>query len=308
MYKVFIDGKEGTTGLKIFERFKNRNDIQILNISDELRKNTEERLKKIKESDVTFLCLPDAASKEIAELTNDINSKIIDASTAFRCDDKWAYGLPELSDDYRNKIKSYKRIANPGCHATGAISIVNPLMKNSVISDDYPLTITSLTGYSGGGKSMIADYENPHDKELDAPRLYGLTQKHKHLPEIVKHGLLTKNPIFLPIVAPYYAGMLVTIGIINEKTVFKLKDIYEIFLEQYKNSNFVKVSELGTEPSMLGSNTLAEKDYMKLFIIGNDERFTISAQFDNLGKGASGSAIQCMNIALGIDETKGLYL
>ncbi|MGF6907408.1 N-acetyl-gamma-glutamyl-phosphate reductase [Fusobacterium sp. PH5-44] len=307
MYKVFIDGKEGTTGLKISERFQNRSDIQILNISDELRKNTEERLKKIKESDITFLCLPDVASKEIAELAHDIDSKIIDASTAFRCDDNWAYGLPELSDDYCNKIKSYKRIANPGCHATGAISIINPLIKNDVISKDYPLTITSLTGYSGGGKSMIADYDSPHDKELDAPRLYGLSQKHKHLPEIIKHGLLTKSPIFLPIVAPYYAGMLVTIGIVNEKNNLKLKDIYEIFIEQYKYSTFIKVVELGSEPSMLGSNTLAEKDYLKLFIAGNDERFTISAQFDNLGKGASGSAIQCMNIALGIDEKKGLY-
>ena len=307
MYKVFIDGKEGTTGLKIVERFQGRNDIHILEISDELRKDPQERLKKIKESDVTFLCLPDKASIEIVELAKDIDSKIIDASTAFRCDETWAYGFPELSEDYLEKIKSSKRIANPGCHAIGSISILNPLIKAGVIADEYPITITSLTGYSGGGKAMISDYENEHDAELDAPRLYGLNQNHKHLPEIVKHGVLKKEPIFLPIVAPYYAGMLVTVGVENIKGNLKLTDIYDLYKEQYKNSNVVTVADLGVS-AMIGANTFSGKDNMKIFITGNDERFVISSQYDNLGKGASGSAVQCMNIALGIDETKGLYL
>jgi len=304
MFKVFIDGKEGTTGLRILERFKLRDDIEVLEISEELRKNPEERVKKIKESDVTFLCLPDAASKEIVQLSAGTNAVIIDASTAFRCDDSWAYGLPELSSAYLEKLKKAKKISVPGCHASGAIAVIAPLVLNDVVGKDFPFVISSLTGYSGGGKKMIAEYENPHDPELDAPRIYGLGQTHKHLPEITKHCQLTVSPIFMPIVAPYYAGMLTSIGIIRPK--LSLAETHALYLKHYAGQDFVRVAPLSETPAMLGSNTLAGKDDLKIYICGNDERITIHAQFDNLGKGASGAAIQCMNIALGLDPKKGL--
>ena len=307
MFKVFIDGQHGTTGLRIFERFAKREDIEILSISEEARKDVNERLKKIEESDVTFLCLPDDASKEIAAAAKDTKTIIIDASTAFRCDDNWAYGLPELGPSYLEGVKTNKRIANPGCHATGSITVIAPLVAAGLITDDYPLTITSLTGYSGGGKKMITDYENSHDKELDAPRIYALGQAHKHLPEIIKHCKLKQAPIFLPIVAPYYAGMLVTVGFVNKQGK-TLQDVQNIFEEFYKGQTFVKVSPLGSTPAMLGSNNLFGKDYLKIFVCGNNERVTVSSQFDNLGKGASGAAIESMNIALGLDPTKGLDL
>ncbi|MDR3259576.1 MAG: N-acetyl-gamma-glutamyl-phosphate reductase [Fusobacteriaceae bacterium] len=307
MFKVFIDGKEGTTGLRILDRFGSRDDITVLEISDDLRKDKNERVKKINESDITFLCLPDDASKEIVELTNGTKAKIIDASTAFRCDDDWAYGLPELSKNYLEKVKNFNKISVPGCHASGSIAIIAPLISNNIVEKNYPFTITSLTGYSGGGKKMIAEYENPHTIELDAPRVYGLNQKHKHLPEIKKHCNLETDPIFLPIVAPYYAGMLVTVGIINKKNI-SLKDIHEIYKNFYKDQDFIKVIDLPDIPTMLSSNILAKKDYMKIFVCGNDDRITIHSQFDNLGKGASGAAIECMNIALGLSSTKGLDL
>jgi N-acetyl-gamma-glutamyl-phosphate reductase len=305
MYKVFIDGQHGTTGLRIYERFAQREDIEVLAINESERKDVNARLKKIEESDVTFLCLPDAASKEVAAAAKDTDTIIIDASTAFRCDDNWAYGLPELGPEYLAGVKNNKRIANPGCHATGSITVIAPLVKSGLIPADYPITITSLTGYSGGGKQMIADYENPHDKELDAPRIYALGQAHKHLAEIVKHCKLQAAPIFLPIVAPYYAGMLVTVGFIN-KTGKILEDVHTIFSEFYKNQKFVQVAPLNETPKMLGSNNLFGKDYLKIYICGNDERITVSSQFDNLGKGASGAAIESMNIALGLDPAKGL--
>ena len=305
MFKVFIDGQHGTTGLRIFERFATRNDIEVIQIDEQERKDINVRLRKIEASDVTFLCLPDDASKEIAKAAKDLDTIIIDASTAFRCDDNWAYGLPELGSQYLEAIKTNKRIANPGCHATGSIMTIAPLVATELIPPDYPLTITSLTGYSGGGNKMIFDYENPHDRELDAPRIYALSQAHKHLPEIVKHCKLKVSPIFLPIVAPYYAGMLVTVGFLN-KTGKTVEDVYEIFREFYKDQAFVRIVPLDHTPAMLGSNNLFGKDYLKIFICGNDERITVSAQFDNLGKGASGAAIESMNIALGLDPTKGL--
>ena len=307
MYKVFIDGREGTTGLRIAERLAQRKDIELLSIKEELRKDVQERLKLINASDVTFLCLPDDASKEIVAAAKDSTTKIIDASTAFRCDDNWAYGFPELSAAYLKRIQTYNRIANPGCHASGSIAVIAPLVANDIVGNDYPFTITSLTGYSGGGKKMIAEYENPHDKEVDAPRLYALGQTHKHLPEIKKHCRLKINPIFLPIVAPYYAGMLVTVGIEN-KSGKTLQEIHALFEGYYGAQEMVKVAPLAETPKMLGSNTLADKDSMKIFVCGNDERITVSSQFDNLGKGASGAAIQCMNIALGLDPKEGLDL
>lgn len=305
MYKVFIDGKEGTTGLRIFDRLAQRDDIEILTISDELRKDVNERIKMINASDVTFLCLPDTASKEIAEAAKDAKAIIIDASTAFRCADDWAYGFPELGENFLKGLQANNRIANPGCHASGSIAVIAPLVTGKIVANDYPFTITSLTGYSGGGKKMIAEYENPHDYEVDAPRIYALGQAHKHLPEIKKHCNLAQDPIFLPIVAPYYAGMLVTVGIIN-KSGKSLEDIHKLFCDFYAGKDFVQVAPLSETPKLLGSNTLEGKDYMKIFVCGNDERVTIHSQFDNLGKGASGAAIECMNIALGLDAKKGL--
>ena len=305
MYKVFIDGREGTTGLRIFERFAQRDDIEVISISEELRKDPQERLKKINNSDVTFLCLPDAASKEIAVIAENSSAIIIDASTAFRCDDNWAYGFPELGADYLTRLKNMNRIAVPGCHASGSIAVIAPLVVQKLVAADYPFTLTSLTGYSGGGKKMIAEYTAEHAREVDAPRIYGLGQAHKHLPEIKKHCHLAVAPVFLPIVAPYYAGMLVTVGLVN-KTGKSLEQLHAAYVDFYHNQEFIKVMPLGSEGKMLGSNTLEGKDYMRIYLCGNNERVTVHAQFDNLGKGASGAAIECMNIALGLDAKKGL--
>lgn len=307
MFKVFIDGGEGTTGLRLAQRLKQRSDIELLTISSDLRKNLDARLEKIDLADVAFLCLPDAASREVAEAAKNCDTRIIDTSTAFRCDPDWAYGFPELGPRYLHAIQSSRRISNPGCHATGSIAVLAPLMKAGLIEKTGLYTLTSLTGYSGGGKKMIASYENLHDKELDAPRIYSLGQKHKHLPEILKYTGLEQSPIFLPIVAPYYAGMLVTAGFLMP-TDLSLAAIRKLYQDFYRDQAFITVETSEEQPKMLGSNTLAGKDNMKIYICGNEERFTVSAQFDNLGKGASGAAIENMNIAMGLDPATGLEL
>lgn len=307
MFKVFIDGGEGTTGLRLAQRLKQRSDIELLTISSDLRKNLDARLEKIDLADVAFLCLPDAASREVAEAAKNCDTRIIDTSTAFRCDLDWAYGFPELGPRYLHAIQSSRRISNPGCHATGSIAVLAPLVKAGLIEKTGLYTLTSLTGYSGGGKKMIASYENLHDKELDAPRIYSLGQKHKHLPEILKYTGLEQSPIFLPIVAPYYAGMLVTAGFLMP-TDLSLSAIRKLYHDFYRDQAFITVETSEEQPKMLGSNTLAGKDNMKIYICGNEERFTVSAQFDNLGKGASGAAIENMNIAMGLDPATGLEL
>ncbi|WP_317302706.1 N-acetyl-gamma-glutamyl-phosphate reductase [Acidaminococcus timonensis] len=307
MFKVFIDGGEGTTGLRLAQRLKQRSDIELLTISSDLRKNLDARLEKIDLADVAFLCLPDAASREVAEAAKNCDTRIIDTSTAFRCDPDWAYGFPELGPRYLHAIQSSHRISNPGCHATGSIAVLAPLVKAGLIEKTGLYTLTSLTGYSGGGKKMIASYENLHDKELDAPRIYSLGQKHKHLPEILKYTGLEQSPIFLPIVAPYYAGMLVTAGFLMP-TDLSLSAIRKLYQDFYRDQAFITVETSEEQPKMLGSNTLAGKDNMKIYICGNEERFTVSAQFDNLGKGASGAAIENMNIAMGLDPATGLEL
>ena len=256
---------------------------------------------------MAFLCLPDAASREVAEAAKNCDTRIIDTSTAFRCDPDWAYGFPELGPRYLHAIQSSRRISNPGCHATGSIAVLAPLVKAGLIEKTGLYTLTSLTGYSGGGKKMIASYENLHDKELDAPRIYSLGQKHKHLPEILKYTGLEQSPIFLPIVAPYYAGMLVTAGFLMP-TDLSLSAIRKLYQDFYRDQKFITVETSEEQPKMLGSNTLAGKDNMKIYICGNEERFTVSAQFDNLGKGASGAAIENMNIAMGLDPATGLEL
>lgn len=307
MYNVFIDGREGTTGLQIYDRLMSRRDIRLLSIPEELRKDTEARKERIDRADIVFLCLPDAAAKEAVSLCQNPNTKIIDASTAHRTAEGWAYGFPELSCDFRSAVAKEKRIANPGCHASGFISLVYPLVKEGLVSPDYPFVAHSVTGYSGGGKKMIASYEAPErDKELDSPRQYGLTLSHKHLPEMTKICALSHAPVFNPIVADYYCGMCVTVPLYAELmkvklTPQKLADFYRGF---YAGAKFISVDD--APHSFLGANHLAGSNRMEIFIGGNAEQLLLCSRFDNLGKGASGAAVQNMNIALGFDEETGL--
>ena len=310
--KIYIDGSEGTTGLRIFERMAGREDIELLTIDPALRKDTSERKKLINASDITFLCLPDAAAKEAVSLIDNDNTRIIDASTAHRTADGWAFGFPELSIAHREAIATGKRVANPGCHATGFISIAYPLVKADVIASDEQLSCFSLTGYSGGGKKMIAQYEGEaRDAALDSPRPYGLTQQHKHLPEMQKIAGLSKPPIFTPIVADYYAGMLVGIPLGADQLhgTKTLAGLHECLSDAYAGQKLVHVLPLGTQADaggFLAANARGGWDGLELIITGNDERMTVFALFDNLGKGASGAAIQSMNLMIGCDEAKGL--
>lgn len=311
--KVFIDGKEGTTGLKIFERFANRNDLEILEITEEKRKDPVEKAKMINASDYTFLCLPDAAAVESAALCTNPNTVIIDASTAHRTNPAWAYGFPELDKSFREKIATSKRIANPGCYASGSIAILYPLVKSGILPKDYPVVIHAVSGYSGAGKKAIAQYEaEGRNPELDSPRLYALTQQHKHLPEIKIISGLDFEPVFNPYVCDYFQGMTVTVGLHSRLLSKKVtaKDVWEMFLKHYEGSRFVKVAGFmgeGTLPEQfIPANTLANTNDMQIFVYGNDDRIMVTTRFDNLGKGASGAAVQCFNISLGIDEGTGL--
>ncbi len=310
MTKVFIDGREGTTGLRITERLSARADIELLLIDEALRKDPEARREMISKSDVTFLCLPDAAAKEAVAMAPE-TVKIIDASTAHRTLPGWAYGFAELSDAHRNAIATGNRIAVPGCHASGFNSLVYPMIKSGLMSADYPVVCHSVTGYSGGGKKMIAQYQDENrEEELKSPRQYGLTQMHKHLKEMKAIPGLAMEPIFNPIVADYYAGMVVTVPVFTSLLKGKptLAAIRELFIEHYKGQQMVKVIEGEEAPGFLGANNLAGRDIMEILITGNDERVLLTSRFDNLGKGASGAAVQCMNITLGLDETTGLVI
>ncbi|MCR4690611.1 MAG: N-acetyl-gamma-glutamyl-phosphate reductase [Lachnospiraceae bacterium] len=311
--KVFIDGSEGTTGLRIHERISQRDDIELLTISPDLRKDPAARKELINASDITFLCLPDAAAKESVSLVENENVVIIDASTAHRTCEGWAYGLPELSEKHRSAIRSGKRIAVPGCHASGFISLVYPMVAGGFMPSDYPASAFSLTGYSGGGKKMIASYEaEDKSKDLYAPREYALTQQHKHLKEMQKITGLDRAPLFSPIVDDYYSGMVVTVPLYTDL----LKDadpdkIRNFFTEYYKGEKFITVAQADDEVAATGflsGNSLSGYDGMKIYITGNEDRILLTSQFDNLGKGASGAAMQCMNIVLGCDEAKGLNL
>lgn len=311
MKKVFIDGKDGTTGLKIFKRFENRNDIELLLIDSDKRKDTKERARLINESDITFLCLPDAASIEAVSLVENSNTKIIDTSTAHRTLSDWAYGFAELSREHREKIEISNRIAVPGCYASGFNSIVYPLVHSGFIDKDYDIVCYALSGYTGAGKKGIAQYEDSsRDAELDSPRLYALTQEHKHLKEMKTISGLSKKPIFSPIICDYPQGMVVSVPLYTDRMSKKytIQDIYEMFAEHYGNSDIVKVRRPGYTQGMIGSNQFANRDDMEIEINGNEDRILITSRFDNLGKGASGAAIQCMNIAMGIDEKTGLNI
>lgn len=307
MIKVFIDGKEGTTGLKIFERLESRQDLEILTLREEFRKDRDARREMINQADVVFLCLPDAASMEAVSLCENENVKIIDASTAHRTHPDWAYGFPELSRKYREKIRSSKRIAVPGCHASGFISLVYPLIAGKIVEPDYPFVSHSVTGYSGGGKKMIAEYEaEDRSIALESPRQYALTQKHKHLPEMMYVCGLRYAPIFNPIVADYFNGMCVTVPLharlMNKK--MSVSELKSYFAEYYASQNFVKI--IDENEIYLAANTYAGTNQMRIIVDGNDERIVLASVFDNLGKGASGAAVQCMNIAFGLDERVSL--
>lgn len=312
--KIFIDGSEGTTGLRIYERFEGRDDVELLKISSELRKDVNERKRLINESDITFLCLPDAAARESVSLVENDHVRIIDTSTAHRTEEGWAYGFAELSHAHRDAIKNGKRIAVPGCYATGFISLVYPMIAKEIMPADYPVSAFGLSGYSGAGKKVIAAYEaDDRPVDFDAPREYALTQQHKHLKEMQKITGLTKTPLFSPIICDYYSGMVMSVPLYTDmlngsQTV---ESVHKMFSEFYAGEKFIKVMPLDAEAgegNMLAGNACSGWDGLRIFITGNEERIVLSSQFDNLGKGASGAAIQCLNIMLGCEEDKGLQL
>lgn len=305
MTKVFIDGSAGTTGLRIHERIETRADIELISIAPELRKDINARREAINSADVAFLCLPDAASIEAVSLVES-NVAVIDTSTAHRCDEDWVYGFAELG--LREEIKNTKRLANPGCHASGFIVLVQPLVKAGLISPDTALSCFSVTGYSGGGKKMIGEYEADERPEaFYSPRQYGLSQQHKHLREMVKLCGLETAPVFCPIVADYYSGMCVTVPLFRKDLRGSAEDIRTLYRQLY-NGRIVHYDESGDEAGLLAANALSGRDDMQVTVTGNEERILLVSRFDNLGKGASGAAIQNMNIILGVDETTGLEL
>jgi N-acetyl-gamma-glutamyl-phosphate reductase len=307
--KIFIDGSAGTTGLRIRERLSAREDISIIQLPEEKRKDINARKEAINSADIAFLCLPDAAAIEAVSLLNNDNTVIIDTSTAHRTNPSFAYGFPELSSSFYEKIKISKRIAVPGCHASGFIALIYPLIEKGIISPDALLSATSLTGYSGGGKQMIADYNENKTKLLSAPRQYGISQNHKHLPEMTYITGISNKPAFLPIVANFYSGMEVSIPIFKEMLQgdFGIDDIKKTYKEKYKGP-VVFYKENSDEGGFLSAAAYSGKDSMEISVFGNEDRILLTARYDNLGKGASGAAVECMNIVLGVDETKGLEI
>jgi len=301
--KVYIDGKEGTTGLQIYDRLSARDDIELLLIDEEKRKDIDERKKLINAADLVFLCLPDAAAIESVSLIENENTRVIDASTAHRTNPAWDYGFPELSAQHRANIIKSKRVANPGCHASGFISSVYPLVKLGVIPADQPVCAYSLTGYSGGGKKLIAEYEDPdRDPRHDSHRIYGTNLKHKHLPEMQKVCGLNVPPVFSPILGDFYKGMATTILLPDVNAA----QVQEKLAAWYEGQTFVSVAPLGGDESVIYASTLAGTNQLRLIVCGHEGQTTVTALFDNLGKGASGAAVQNMNLMLGFDETATL--
>lgn len=303
MFKVFIDGSAGTTGLRIREMLGKRTDISLISLPEQLRKDVSARKEAINASDVTFLCLPDDAAREAVLLVENPDTVVIDASTAHRTAAGWAYGFPELSAAHRAAIAQGKRIANPGCYASGFIALVYPLVKAGLVAPDYPFVCHAVSGYSGAGKKGIAEYEAENRPPLyDTPRLYALSLSHKHLPEMKAVCGLSRTPVFNPYVCDYYCGMTVNVPLFADLLVKKTAaaDIRALLAEHYAESAFISVGE--EESGYISANTLNETNRMEILVNGNDERILLTARFDNLGKGASGAAIQNMNIALGLDE------
>lgn len=306
MHKIFIDGSAGTTGLRIRERLCERKDLELLLLPNALRKDSAARREMLNKSDVSFLCLPDQAAREAVSLIDNPDTVVIDTSTAHRTADGWTYGMPELTG-LREQLMSATRIANPGCHASGFIALIRPLVELGIIQKDSALSCFSLTGYSGGGKKMIAEYEaEDRDPLFDAPRIYALTQAHKHLPEMKQICKLDKEPVFSPIVADYYSGMEVSVPVTRDILSASLKDIQTAYRDYYK-SGLIRYDD-STEDGLISASAFSGRDDMVVAAYGNDDRVTLVARFDNLGKGASGAAIQNMNIRLGLDEAEGLVI
>ncbi len=308
MKKVFIDGSAGTTGLRIYERLSAREDVEILSLPEEKRKDVAARKQMINSADVVFLCLPDDAARESVSLVENPDTVIIDASTAHRTLPDWAYGFPELSKGFEDRLLSSKRIAVPGCHASGFIALVYPLIEAGLLEKDTLLSCHSITGYSGGGKKMIAEYKaDGRNGLLDAPRQYALGQQHKHLKEMKAIAGLDNAPIFCPIVSDFYSGMTVTVPIFASQIKGSVADIKAVYKAKY-NSEIVRFEESVDENGFISGKAFSEKDVMRVTVAGNDERILLIACYDNLGKGASGAAIECMNLAIGADRCKGLAL
>ena len=305
MTKVFIDGSAGTTGLRIYERLGNRSDLELMILPDALRKDPAARAEMLNSADIAFLCLPDQAAREAVSLVTSPNTVVIDTSTAHRTNPDWAYGFAELTGK-RAAVQASHRIANPGCHASGFVSLIAPLVENGLLKADAKLSCFSLTGYSGGGKNMIADYESPdRNPLLKGPRQYGLTQAHKHLPEMMKICGLDNAPVFCPVVGDFYSGMEVTVPIFASDLKGGIEEIKNLY-KSYYSSGLVKFAEEADPDGMLSAAAFSGRDDMSVSVYGNDDRIILVSRFDNLGKGASGAAIQNMNIVLGIDESTGL--
>lgn len=312
--KVFVDGQEGTTGLEINGRLQGRDDIELLKISPEKRKDINERKKFINEADILFLCLPDDAAREAVSLVENENTRIIDASTAHRTNDGWAYGLPELSREHREKIAASKRVAVPGCYATGFNALMYPLVKAGIVPADYPVTCHAVSGYSGGGKKRIAEYASadPADEAIRSPRFYALALRHKHLPEMQKITGLSRPPLFTPIIGYNYRGMTVAIPLHSRLLPGKnsAESVCDFLYNYYKDQHFIKVFPYGSEGGIvdgfLATTGCNGTNMLEIYVAGNEEHILLTARLDNLGKGASGAAVQCMNIMMGIDERTGL--
>ncbi|MFX1735226.1 N-acetyl-gamma-glutamyl-phosphate reductase [Paraburkholderia sp. A1RI_3L] len=310
--KVFVDGQEGTTGLKIFEYLSQRSDVEVLRIEEAKRKDVEERRRLINASDVTFLCLPDAASRESVTLVDNSRTVVIDASTAFRTSPDWVYGVPELTRGQRERVRGAKRIAVPGCHASAFVLAMRPLVEAGVVAPEFAAHSYSITGYSGGGKKMIADYEAGNNAKLNSPRPYALGLGHKHLPEMAAHTGLKSAPVFTPIVGNFFKGLAVTTYFSPQHLAKHAtpQDVQALFAEFYAGEAFVRVAPFNADENLdagfFDVQATNDTNRVDLFVFGTEERFVTVARLDNLGKGASGAAIQCMNLAIGAPEDTGL--
>ena len=310
--RVFVDGQEGTTGLRIHEYLARRGDVEVLRVDPELRKDASERARLLNAADVAFLCLPDAAAREAAALVTNPATCLIDASTAHRTAADWVFGLPELAPEQRDRIRISKRIANPGCHATGFILLVRPLVDAGFLARSAALTATSITGYSGGGKKMIAQYEAGGDARLRSPRPYALGLAHKHLPEMTVHSRLETRPIFMPIVGNFLKGLSVSVPLhlAEARRGTTARHVHAALAERYAGERFVDVMPLGDPDRLDGGyfdvQACNDSNRVELFVFGNETQVLLMARLDNLGKGASGAAVQSMNVHLGVDEGTGL--
>ena len=309
MKRVFIDGSSGTTGLRIHERLSARSDIRLVSLDERFRKDPDARKDMLLNGcDIAFLCLPDDASREAVQMAGEAGTVILDTSTAHRTDERFVYGFPELSEAHRRAVSEARRIAVPGCHASGFIALVYPLVEAGLLSTESRLSCFSLTGYSGGGKKMIGQYRDENrDPLLDAPRQYGLSQQHKHLPEMVRITGLSTKPALCPIVADYYSGMEVTVPLFREDISGAVHDIRQVYGDKYRGP-IVRFSSDAEEEGFLSASALSGTDAMEISVKGNEERILLTARYDNLGKGASGAAVECLNLVLGADQTAGLVL